>query len=196
MTTTSRIRLVSAMALVAAMASPAVAQDVGSLVTFRADNRSGSEAAAGVIAELIAERSQSAAVQSRARSLAPSGALELGPTELLLDIGAHGYVNSVGIAAPVAQPAVARLADDKRPARVEPVAAPAVTAPVQVAPAPAVVAPTQVSTPQRSASTSGRNWNAGGGTSAIDDRGGGGDSGGGGGGSGGGGGGGGGGGWN
>ncbi len=172
MTTTSSIRLASAMTLVVAMAAPAVAQDVSSLVTFRADNRSGSEAAAGVIAELIAERSQSAAVQSRARSLSPRGALELGPTELLLDIGANGYVDSVGLVAPVAQPAVARPAVDAQPARVEPVAAPAVAAPARVAPAPVVAAPTPVSTPVRPATTSGRNWNAGGGTSAINDRGG------------------------
>ena len=102
-------------AVVVTMAWPAMAQDVGSLVTFRADNRSGSAAAAEVIAEMIAERSQSAAVQNRARALAPQGTLELGPTELLLDIGAHGHIAAVTNAGAVAQPAVLRPATEPRP---------------------------------------------------------------------------------
>ena len=68
---TSRLLAVSALATL--LVAPVQAQTVDELVTYRPDNRTGSAAAAAVIAEMIAERSQSAAVRSRARSLAPEG---------------------------------------------------------------------------------------------------------------------------
>jgi hypothetical protein len=122
-------------AAVIAFGAPTSAQDVGSLVTYRSENRAGSPAAAAVIAEMIAERSESAAVRSRARSMAPQGALQLGAEELLADIGAYTFVGAVtgSRAAPIA-PAVTPAALPAAPV----VRAPA--APPIAAPAPATAA--------------------------------------------------------
>jgi hypothetical protein len=94
---------VSAMTVVIAL--PAAAQDVSELVTYRPENRAGTAAAAAVIAEMIAERSQSAVVRDRARSMSPQGAFNVGTEELLIDIGAYAFVDPAGGAVmPVALP--------------------------------------------------------------------------------------------
>ena len=104
-------RWLVASAAFTALALPAMAQEIDRLVVFRPDNRAGSADAATVIAEMIAERSESAAVRSRARSIAPQGALTVGADELLMDIGAHAFIGSItgsGSVLPVAVPPVAR----------------------------------------------------------------------------------------
>ena len=103
-------RCLAATAIASVLAGPALAQDVGQLVTYRADNQAAAAVANGSVAELIAERSQSAAVQSRARALAPQGTLSVGAEELLLDIGAGQHLDRLrGEGAIVTAPVARRL---------------------------------------------------------------------------------------
>lgn len=150
-------------------AMPAAAQSVGELVAFRADNQSGSAQAAAVIAELIAERSNSAAVRQRARSGSSTGSLTVGSGEVLADIGAYRFIDELPLVQPVsATPSVAParpapLAPAPAPAPA-PVATPAPTPAPAPAPAPAPsvqpVAATEPVATER-LSTPGRNWGVG-----------------------------------
>jgi len=173
--------LTSAGLLVTAIgvAAPVLAQDVAGLVAYRADNRAGTASAADVIAQMIAERSESTLVRERAASLRPDAGFEVGAAELLADIGANRFVDRVGSgggvvpAAVSVAPAVQR-APAPAPAPV-PAPAPAVTQPAPTpAPAPAVnqpaparaPAPTPVTTqpapsPAPSPTAPQRNWGVG-----------------------------------
>ena len=120
---------------------PVMAQEIDRLVAFRPENRAGSAAAATVIAEMIAERSESMAVRSRARAMAPQGSLALGADELLMDIGAHAFIGSITGGGAVVPVAVAPVTRPAAPAK-----APVVQTVVVPTPAPAP-APASVATP-------------------------------------------------
>jgi hypothetical protein len=128
---------------------PTAAQEIDRLVTYRPDNRAGSPAAASVIAEMIAERSESAAVRSRARSIAPEGALTVGADELLMDIGAHAHVARITGGGSVVPVAVAPAAPVPQPARPTPptAAETAVAPPAAPAAPPVLAAPTPTAPP-------------------------------------------------
>lgn len=158
-----------------ALGGPAVAQDVSGLVAYRSSNSSGSTQAARVIADMIAERSQSQAVRERAQALRPTGAFSVGPDELLADIGAYRFIDQLPAVQPVAAtPSVAPAAAPARTPRPAPAPTPApapVVAP-QAAPAPAPApAPVVAASPPPAASTvpvaeerqstQGRNWGVG-----------------------------------
>ncbi len=169
-----KIERAAALALaVLALGGPAMAQNVSELVTYRSGNDSGSDAAARVIAEMIAERSQSQAVRERARALRPAGAFSVGPDELLADIGAHRYIDQLPAVQPVsATPSVAPARTSRPAPAPTPAPAPAPAAVATPAPAPAPapvpepapsvqpVAVTEPVTIERQ-STSGRNWGVG-----------------------------------
>lgn len=144
-------------------AMPAAAQSVGELVAFRADNQSGSAQAAAVIAELIAERSNSAAVRQRARSGSSTGSLTVGSGEVLADIGAYRFIDELPLVQPVsAPPSVAPARPAPLAPAPAPVATPAPTPAPAPAPAPSVqpVAATEPVATER-LSTPGRNWGVG-----------------------------------
>ena len=162
-------RLLTVTALATLLATPLSAQTVEELVTFRPDNRAGSVAAAAVIAEMIAERSESATVRGRARSMAPEGALTLGADELLMDIGAHAFIGAIsrvgsgnGGVVPAALPSPTRPVEPSPAPAVEPVARPAAPAAAQPAARPAPSAPTTTATSTASspapATPQRRNW--------------------------------------
>ena len=161
--------------LLVALALPAAAQDVSGLITYRPDNRAGD--AAMVIAEMIAERSESTAVRDRARSISGDGTLQLTAEEILVEIGAHSMIagldsNHVGSNAPVALPV----------ALPQPAAIPVTTQPPEVKRV--TVAPSVAPSATPAQQSTRRNWSTGSGfSSAVDDRGGGASAGGGGGGS-------------
>lgn len=164
MTIVGTSRLLAVTALATLLATPLQAQTVEELVTFRSDNRAGSAAAAAVIAEMIAERSESTAVRNRARSMAPEGALNLGADELLMDIGAHAFIGAIsGVGSGSSAVVPAALSPPTRP--VEPIPAPVIErreqppAPPAAQPA-AIPAPTAVptSTAAAPATPPRRNW--------------------------------------
>lgn len=133
-------RWLAASAACTALALPVMAQEIDRLVTYRPDNRAGSAAAAAVIAEMIAERSESVAVRNRARSIAPEGSLALGADELLMDIGAHAFIGSITGGGAVVPVAVAPVTQPVAPA-------PAPVVETVVVPTPTPVAPPVTATP-------------------------------------------------
>jgi hypothetical protein len=151
-----------------ALGEPAMAQDVSGLVAYRSSNSSGSTEAARVIADMIAERSQSQAVRERAQALRPTGAFSVGPDELLADIGAYRFIDQLPAVQPVAAaPSVAPI----RTSRPAPAPAPAPVATPAPVPAPAP-APAVAPTPPPAATavvpvveerqrSQGRNWGVG-----------------------------------
>ncbi len=159
-------RLLAVTAFATLLATPLEAQTVEELVSFRPDNRAGSAAAATVIAEMIAERSQSAAVRSRARSIAPEGSLTVAADELLMDIGAHAFIAAIrGGDSGAAAVVPAGLTSPTRPVApppapvVEPIARPAAAPAVQPAATPEPTAtPTSTAATAAPASPPRRNW--------------------------------------